>query len=115
NLYRSLKRKDLSVVRSVVNSGAPRKTDRGELPKVKGAGAAKAVVSNHWVAVRSLEGNSGFRNKFGRSDPAGNAFVVFDAVITVNGGPDMNVSSTPIFQPPKTEFNSRLRPTPRDS
>ena len=76
-----------------MTSGAPRKTDRGELPKVNGSGAAKAVVSNHRPTVRSLEARSGFLNRFGRKDPAGNAFVVFAAAMTVNGGPDSIVSS----------------------
>src|SRR5438034_190114 len=59
---------------SVVTSGAPRNTERGALPNVKGAGAANAVVSNHRATLRLFEGNAGFPTTSGRSAPAGNAF-----------------------------------------
>src|SRR5262249_38687615 len=90
------------MVASVVITGAARKPERGELPKVRGAGLAKAVVSNHCAAVwLSIEGS---RTRFGRSEPAGNALVVLAAVITVKAGPDSAVSNSPNFQPPISAF-----------
>src|SRR5215472_3346698 len=105
---RSVKAKLFSSVASVVTTGAPRKTERGEFPKVYGAGFTKAQVLNHSPTARSLDGSDGSPTRFGRNDPAGKALVVFAAVITVNAGPDSAVSSTPIFQPPRSAFTARL-------
>ncbi len=46
---------------------------------MNGAGAAKAVVSNQRVIVRSPLGSEASRKIFGRSGPAGNALVVLAA------------------------------------
>ena len=48
------------------------------------------------------------RSRFGRSEPAGNALVVFAVVITVNGAPDSAVSSTPSFQPPSVVLHNAI-------
>jgi hypothetical protein len=70
------------------DEGAPRRPERGEFPKVNGAGAANAVVSNQRVIVRSPPGNEASRRIFGRNGPAGNALVVLAVVMTVKGAPD---------------------------
>src|SRR5690349_24569921 len=87
-----------SSVRSVVTTPGPRSTDRGELPNVYGGGFTNAAVLNQRSIVRALDGSSGSPTRFGRSGPAGNAFVVFAVVTTVNGAPDCSVSSTPTRQ-----------------
>src|SRR5215203_4452138 len=86
----------------------PRSTDRGESPNVNRAGFWKAAVLNQRASVRSLDGSSGSPTRFGRSGPAGNALVVFADVITVNTGPDCNVSSTPMRQCAKAQFSTRF-------
>src|SRR5262245_19580033 len=93
-----------SSVRSVVAMPGPRSTDRGELPNVNGAGFTNAAVLNHRPSVRWSDGSEGSPTRFGRSGPAGNAFVVFADVITVNGGPDCSVSSAPTRQLPRIAF-----------
>src|SRR2546426_12533339 len=100
-----------SIVASSVASPGPRSTERGELPNVKLAGFANAAVLNQRPGVRSLEGSSGLPTRFGRSGPAGNAFVVFAAVMTVNGGPDWSVSSALNRQPLRI---APARPLPKD-
>src|SRR5690349_7283757 len=91
-----------STVASRVASPGPRSTDRGELPNVKFAGLTNAVVLNQWLSVRFFSGRSGFATRFGRSGPAGKALVVFADVITVNGAPDIKVSSALNRHPPIT-------------
>src|SRR5688572_21259084 len=76
----------------------PRSTDRGELPNVNAAGFTNAPVLNQRLSVRSSDGSSGLPARLGRSEPAGNALVVFAVVTTVNGGPDWNVCMTPMRQ-----------------
>ena len=55
--------------------------------------------------LESYKSIKGIYEANGRSVPAGNAFVVFAVVITVNGAPDMYVSSTPSFHPPNIVFS----------
>src|SRR4029078_3264494 len=98
-----------SSVRSVVAIPGPRRTDRGELPNVNGAGLTNAAVLNQWLSVCSSEGSVASPTRFGRSGPAGKAFVVFAAVTTVNGGPDCNVSRTPTRQFDRTASRYRRR------
>src|SRR5258706_10967329 len=89
-------------------TGAPGNPPRGEFPKVSGAGFANPDGSNQRATVRSSEGSAASRRRLGRSDPAGNAFVVFAVVVTVKAGPDSAVSITPIFQPPTMPLRTRL-------
>src|SRR4029450_3553303 len=89
-----------SIVRSVVVSLGPRRTERGALPKVESAGLADAEGANHRASVRASDGSCGSRTRSGRSGPAGNALVVLAAVTTVNGAPDIKVSGGPIRQAP---------------
>jgi hypothetical protein len=104
-----------SSVRSVVATPGPRRTDRGELPNVNGAGFTKAEVLNHRESVRWRGGRTGSATRSGRSGRAGNAFVVFALVTTVNGGPDCSVSTTPIRQRPRTALRYGLSATPGTS
>src|SRR5258705_13607679 len=90
-----------STVASSVASPGPRSTERGELPKVKLAGFANAAVLNQRLSVRSLAGSSGSPTRFARSGPAGNAFVVFAAVTTGNGGARCQGSKALKRQPPR--------------
>src|SRR5262245_38398605 len=97
-------KKVFSNVASVVISLAACNPERGELPKVKGAGSAKAAVSNQRVIVRSPFGKVGLRKILGLSGPAGNALVVLADVTTLKGAPDWAVCRTPIFHPPRAAF-----------
>src|SRR5258705_13815591 len=101
-----------STVASSVASPGPRSTERGELPKVKLAGFANAAVLNQRLSVRSLAGSSGSPTRFARSGPAGNAFVVFAAVTTGNGGADRPASDPP-ERPPPTHCPPRPPPERR--
>src|SRR5215469_2012652 len=112
---RSVKAKLFSSVASVVTTGAPRSPERGEFPKVRGAGFTKADASNQRLTVRWSDGSAGLLTRFGRKEPAGKAFVVFAAVITVNVGPDSAVSSKPARQPPSSPFTRRLLRNSRTS
>ena len=46
---------DFSSVTSVVTNGAPRSPERGELPKVNYAGAAKALVTTDVTLEKSIQ------------------------------------------------------------
>src|SRR5262245_27187264 len=87
-----------SSIRSIAAMPGPRSTERGELPNVNGAGFSKAAVLNQRLTVLWSGGSVGSPTRFGRNGPAGNALVVFAAVTTVNGGPDIRVSSRPTRQ-----------------
>ena len=83
-------------------------TERGELPKVKPAGAAKAVVSNQRVKVRSSDGSSGSFTRFGRSAPAGRQPPVFVRIEMAVAIEVLELQAANIQQRDRTDPQRRL-------
>ena len=91
--------RDIDGLKRVSTQARARRVPEREL--CRGDEGRKYRTNARWSVHRKA--GSGSRSRFGRREPAEKAFVVFAAVMTVNGGPLCKVVNTPICQPPATQ------------